>query len=299
MENFIKELDTYTKKNKINRGLLSKFLTFIKVDKSRSFTIKKDKLEQIYLKGFNTIELFKQEYERFDNQSNPDDTFSKIKNFLNQSKCRILCNKLNIKISKRKVNDLKKEIVEYCRDNNKDLDWIKETLKSDRVLETTEITENKSQNKKYKHIIHIADLHIRRNERINEYKKVFDNFLKSLINNKSLNMDNTLITVCGDIFHYKTTQKSGGIKLWFDFIIEVCKHFQMVCIPGNHDLLLQDDYEIFDNVIEYKILDFKKSYKINRKEYKINNIDDFYNYLFNISLKKLNNSNKIMKKLIF
>ncbi len=92
-------------------------------------------------------------------------------------------------------------------------------------------------NKIIKYLIHLADIHIRRtNERLEEYKEVFSNLEKDLLD-RDLNPDNSLIIVCGDIFHDK--------ELLSPISVELCKYFfnmlsnitNIIVIPGNHDIV--------------------------------------------------------------
>ena len=87
-----------------------------------------------------------------------------------------------------------------------------------------------------KYIIHISDLHIRRNSRIEEYSAVFQNFYDSLYNEYETLKNQTLIVLCGDIFHYKTTQRAEGLRLWLSFVKKVSSLFPVICILGNHDV---------------------------------------------------------------
>ena len=70
--------------------------------------------------------------------------------------------------------------------------------------------------KNIKYIIHLADIHIRRtNERLEEYKQVFDN-LQIDLNNLNIDPNNSLIIICGDIFHDK--------ELLSPISVELCKN---------------------------------------------------------------------------
>jgi len=72
---------------------------------------------------------------------------------------------------------------------------------------------NSGKNSRY--IIHLADIHIRRtNERLEEYIQVFTNLEKDL-NKRDLDNSNSLIVICGDIFHDK--------ELLSPISVELCK----------------------------------------------------------------------------
>lgn len=91
-------------------------------------------------------------------------------------------------------------------------------------------------NKSFDHVIHLADIHIRRNTRIKEYKTVFNNFLEHIKGIK-----NALVIICGDIFHFKTTQRAEGINLWNKLVLDITKIHPLVVILGNHDVDLNSN----------------------------------------------------------
>jgi len=118
-----------------------------------------------------------------------------------------------------------------------------------KVLDASNLTEVKSklntlgsvdslESQDIKYIVHIADLHIRRDKRIDEYRTVFNNFADSI---KDLPRANTVVVICGDIFHHKTTQKAEGIDLWLMFLKNVSSLFPIFAIVGNHDVDLNSN----------------------------------------------------------
>jgi DNA repair exonuclease SbcCD ATPase subunit len=106
-----------------------------------------------------------------------------------------------------------------------------------------------------KKIFHIADLHIRRGNqeesRYLEYENVFANFVRDL---KGLYTPNeSLLVICGDIFHHKLQISPPGIRLFNSFINDVKALMPVIIIQGNHDLL-QENNEISHDIIEAILL---------------------------------------------
>jgi DNA repair exonuclease SbcCD ATPase subunit len=127
-------------------------------------------------------------------------------------------------------------------------------------------------NKIIKYLIHLADIHIRRtNERLEEYKQVFLNLEKDLLD-RDLNPDNSLIVICGDIFHDK--------ELLSPISVELCKYFfnmlsnitNIIVIPGNHDIV-ENNQDI--NSLKAVISKYFQS------KNKIYYIDENCNYIYN------------------
>lgn len=85
-----------------------------------------------------------------------------------------------------------------------------------------------------KNIIQIADIHIRPLNRHLEYQDVFENlyiYLKTLVKKE------TIVCICGDIFHTKDKLLSETIIIYHDFINQLSKLVDKVyIILGNHDL---------------------------------------------------------------
>ena len=162
---------------------------------------------------------------------------------LHRDKVRLLGNKCDFK----NVNTFKKivichKLVEYFKLKNYSLEDVKNLLVGKITLQKEKIVSQQNEvidmnfTNELRYIIHIADLHIRRNERIEEYQQVFNNFL-SMIRDKYKQLKNkSIVVVCGDIFHYKTTQRAEGIKLWNKFLYELNQLLPSIVIMGNHDV---------------------------------------------------------------
>jgi DNA repair exonuclease SbcCD ATPase subunit len=85
-----------------------------------------------------------------------------------------------------------------------------------------------------KYIYHIADIHIRLNERIEEYTEVFRELYKSIEESSEDSRKESIIVMAGDIFDAKTNLKSESLEL-FDILMELLKLMPIIIIAGNHD----------------------------------------------------------------
>lgn len=143
MDNFIELLNSNLKKNKILSKDLTDFLKFHGVKSiNHRYNTKIKKIEKCYDLGFNTIDLFHKNYKIFLNSLNNhenDDECVDIKGFLNKQKTRFLCNKLKIIQNNKTTTMLKNEIVDYCKKNNKDLNWVKNTINGVKIIENNHI----------------------------------------------------------------------------------------------------------------------------------------------------------------
>ena len=92
-------------------------------------------------------------------------------------------------------------------------------------------------NNNIKSIIQCGDIHIRLNKRKDEYKEVFDNFFESI---KNYSKTETIIVICGDLFHTKTDLQPEGIKLAEIFLRGCANLFPTILIAGNHDCNLNN-----------------------------------------------------------
>mgnify|MGYP001306832415 CR=1 FL=1 len=90
------------------------------------------------------------------------------------------------------------------------------------------------QNKNIETIYHIADIHIRKNSRHQEYQEVFDKLCLQILKNG--NLENSLIVICGDIVHSKTEITPELINIVKDFFIKLSNLTDLIVILGNHDI---------------------------------------------------------------
>ena len=86
-------------------------------------------------------------------------------------------------------------------------------------------------NKNIKKIYHIADIHIK-GDRKDEYLDVFEELEKVIVKD---NPENSIIIICGDIFHYKTRYYVDDIKMVLNLFERLTKIAPMIVILGNHD----------------------------------------------------------------
>ena len=99
------------------------------------------------------------------------------------------------------------------------------------------ITILKTKQTNIKQVVAISDIHIRNNSRILEFSSVFNNFFNMI---KDYNKEETIIVICGDIFHQKTSTEPEGLQLVKDLFVGCSKLFPTIIIPGNHDGLVQN-----------------------------------------------------------
>ena len=149
--------------------------------------------------------------------------------------------------------------------------------------ETQCVLRNTKKNIKY--IIHTADIHIRRtNERLEEYKQVFAN-LQSDLNSLDINSDNSLIVICGDIFHDKELLSPQSVELCKEFFNMLSSITNIIVIPGNHDIV-----ENNQNINSLKAV-INKYFQSKNKIYYI---DENKNYIYNNLI--LSNTNVFANK---
>ncbi len=126
--------------------------------------------------------------------------------------------------------------------------------------------------KNIRYLIHLADIHIRRtNEKLEEYKQVFANLEKDLLD-RDFNEDNSLIIICGDIFHDKELLSPISVELCKDFFNMLSTITNILLLPGNHDIV-ENNQTI--NSLKAVISKYFQS------KNKIYYIDENCNYIYN------------------
>jgi DNA repair exonuclease SbcCD ATPase subunit len=90
---------------------------------------------------------------------------------------------------------------------------------------------------KIKHIIHVSDIHIRLLKKHKEYRTIFKNLYNSI---EQYDNTNTIVVITGDLVHNKTEMSPEMIDLVQEFITELSNRFEIVIIPGNHDINLNN-----------------------------------------------------------
>ena len=90
--------------------------------------------------------------------------------------------------------------------------------------------------KKFTHIIHVADVHIRLLKRHEEYREVFEKFYKEI----DKTPETTVVAILGDLFHNKTDLVPESLKLASDFLKTIADKRTTILISGNHDATLNN-----------------------------------------------------------
>lgn len=139
--------------------------------------------------------------------------------------------------------------------------------------------------KKIRYIVHLADIHIRKHDRVEEYKYVFDKLFTKLRELK-LNNDNSVIYVAGDVIHNKLELTPSSIHLVKDFFIGLSEISTVVCILGNHDVNIHN--KNVDSITPIIGKAFKTKYDVHVLNedcvYEYNNILFGVTTLFNTSV---------------
>jgi DNA repair exonuclease SbcCD ATPase subunit/DNA repair exonuclease SbcCD nuclease subunit len=82
-------------------------------------------------------------------------------------------------------------------------------------------------------IAHLADVHVRPHQYLDEMQFTFDKFFESIT---AENVD--LVVICGDFFHSKLTVSSEYFDVAYSFFRKLGDNFRSIIIPGNHDSAL-------------------------------------------------------------
>lgn len=92
-------------------------------------------------------------------------------------------------------------------------------------------------------IIHIADIHIKRNTFLERYNIVFNHFYDELAQIKEKN-PNTMVCLCGDLFDQKDDLKTYSFDHTVRFLKSVSNILPLVIISGNHDTIEYNNEKI-------------------------------------------------------
>lgn len=104
--------------------------------------------------------------------------------------------------------------------------------------------------KKIQYVAHMADIHIHKREREDEYRKVFNTLYEDLKKCK-LNNKNSVIVVCGDVVHDKIDLHPVSVRLVMDFFISLCEITTVIVISGNHDVSpYNDDHNSLYSIVK-------------------------------------------------
>lgn len=85
--------------------------------------------------------------------------------------------------------------------------------------------------KKFTHIVHVADIHIRLTKRHEEYVEVFNTFYEQIRKTPK----ETVICILGDVVHSKIDLSPECVQLANDFLFECAEIRPTILIAGNHD----------------------------------------------------------------
>jgi DNA repair exonuclease SbcCD nuclease subunit len=88
------------------------------------------------------------------------------------------------------------------------------------------------ESKKYERIIHLSDIHIRMNERHEEYRQCFNELYKKL---ETYDKKTSIIVITGDILNERTGLSAETIILCTEFLKRLASILKTVLIAGNHD----------------------------------------------------------------
>lgn len=88
--------------------------------------------------------------------------------------------------------------------------------------------------KKFTHIVHVADIHIRLTKRHDEYTEIFTKFYDEVKKTPST----TLIAILGDLFHNKSDLSPECVQSAREFLFNCAELRPTILIAGNHDATL-------------------------------------------------------------
>ena len=94
--------------------------------------------------------------------------------------------------------------------------------------------------KKFSHIIHLSDIHIRLTKRHEEYKEVF----KRLVDSISQTPQTSAIFVLGDVVNSKIDLSPECVDLAADFLFDLASLRPTILCAGNHDTNLTNRHRM-------------------------------------------------------
>ncbi len=127
------------------------------------------------------------------------------------------------------------------------------------------------------YIFHISDLHIgshgKAASRFNEYMIIFNKF-KEIISK----YNKAIVVITGDIFHFAEKYNGADVQL-FKNLLNLIKQYEVVIIPGNHDIsrIAIDDIDLISPLLDsYTNITYIKNTQI----FKVSGIQ-FHHIFFN------------------
>ena len=124
-----------------------------------------------------------------------------------------------------------------------------------------------------KYIVHIADVHIRKYHRHQEYTDVFNKLYEDL---RQYPEDETIVYIAGDIIHTKNDISPETVYLLNTFLRQLLDLFPVFIITGNHDVNLNNKSRMtaVGSVLQSFEKERHKLYYLNKTAvYKTNNVD--------------------------
>ena len=94
---------------------------------------------------------------------------------------------------------------------------------------------------RFERIIHLSDIHIRMNERHEEYRQCFNELYKKL---ETYDKKTSIIVITGDILNERTGLSAETIILCTEFLKRLATILKTVLIAGNHDGYLNSSQKI-------------------------------------------------------
>jgi DNA repair exonuclease SbcCD ATPase subunit len=107
------------------------------------------------------------------------------------------------------------------------------------------------------HIVHISDIHCKRDKQ-DHHRLVFDKFYKNLKEHSNEYKKNLLVVICGDLFDSLSCET---ILLAKEFCINLCEIVPVCIIPGNHCISSRNNPDTLDYVAT-TLSDLKTNYPL-------------------------------------
>ncbi len=127
-------------------------------------------------------------------------------------------------------------------------------------------------NSKVKYIYHISDIHIRRYEKHNEYKYIFEKLYEYF---KKVKNENSIIVLTGDLLHNKDNLTPDCVMKTWNFLNELQMIMPLFLITGNHDFVETNNHvkDSIEAILNDKNIDNKNIYYLrNSGAYRYGNI---------------------------
>ena len=142
-----------------------------------------------------------------------------------------------------------------------------------KIIKDDNITILEDDNIVVTNIVHIGDIHIRQQDRKEEYTTVFDRLYED-IKKKKLNRKNSVVVICGDIMHDKENLHPSSLEMCINFFTNLAAIAPVVVISGNHDKCDNNsDIDVIKTILNIKFNTLNKIFHIDQNGlYLYNNI---------------------------